>query len=86
MVVLRLLGGASLEGVGGAATGPAFQRHRVALLAVLAAPRPCASFWGRNLGDKRYFTRAINHGTFIISAPGDPRTWGTTLRYPCARG
>lgn len=38
MVSLRLFGGASLEGVDGALTGPAAQRHRLALLALLALP------------------------------------------------
>lgn len=40
MISLRLLGGASLEGPGGALAGPAAQRHRVALLALLAVVHP----------------------------------------------
>lgn len=42
MPVLRLLGGASLEGEHGPMEGPVAQRHRLALLALLAAhhPRP----------------------------------------------
>lgn len=37
MVFVKLLGGASLEAEGRALTGPAAQRHRLALLALLAA-------------------------------------------------
>jgi DNA-binding SARP family transcriptional activator len=40
MVHLRLLGGASIEGDGGLLTGPVAQRHRLALLALLAAAGP----------------------------------------------
>src|SRR5690606_25331154 len=39
MYFLKLLGGASLEGDAGPLTGPAVQRHRLALLAILAASR-----------------------------------------------
>ncbi len=39
MFTLKLLGGASLEGDAGPLTGPAVQRHRLALLALLAAAR-----------------------------------------------
>jgi DNA-binding SARP family transcriptional activator/TolB-like protein len=39
MFSLKLLGGASIEGKGGALTGPAAQRHRMALLAMLALSR-----------------------------------------------
>ncbi len=39
---LKLLGGMTLEGEQGPLTGPAVQRHRLALLAVLAASRPRA--------------------------------------------
>ena len=39
MFSLRLLGGASIEGEGGALTGPVAQRHRMALAAMLALSR-----------------------------------------------
>jgi DNA-binding SARP family transcriptional activator len=39
---LKLLGGVSLDGADGPVTGPAAQRHRLALLAVLALSRPRA--------------------------------------------
>src|SRR5690606_24306211 len=39
MYFLKLLGGASLEVDAGPLTGPAVQRHRLALLAILAASR-----------------------------------------------
>src|SRR5690606_24986031 len=39
MYFLKLLGGASLEGDAGPLTGPAVQRHRLALLALLAGAR-----------------------------------------------
>jgi DNA-binding SARP family transcriptional activator/TolB-like protein len=42
MIALRLFGGASLESDGTAITGPAVQRHRIALLALLAASHPRA--------------------------------------------
>ncbi|HEU0224920.1 MAG TPA: TonB-dependent receptor [Steroidobacteraceae bacterium] len=50
----------------------------------LAGPGFCISLWGRNLADKRYITRALDSGVYINAFPGDPRTWGTTIRYPCA--
>ncbi|HEX9895751.1 MAG TPA: BTAD domain-containing putative transcriptional regulator [Gemmatimonadales bacterium] len=40
MFSLKLFGGVSLEGDDGPLTGPAVQRHRLALLAVLGASRP----------------------------------------------
>jgi TolB-like protein/DNA-binding SARP family transcriptional activator len=40
MLFLRLLGGPSLGGNGSTLTGPATQRHRLALLALLASSRP----------------------------------------------
>lgn len=40
MLTVRLLGGASVEGDAGPLTGPATQRHRLALLALLATSRP----------------------------------------------
>ena len=40
MIALRLFGGASLASDGSALTGPAAQRHRLALLALLAASHP----------------------------------------------
>ncbi|MFL5475062.1 MAG: winged helix-turn-helix domain-containing protein, partial [Gemmatimonadales bacterium] len=39
MLLLRLLGGPSLSGNGSTVTGPATQRHRLALLALLASSR-----------------------------------------------
>src|SRR6186997_2060241 len=39
MLLLRLLGGPSLSGNGSTLTGPATQRHRLALLALLASSR-----------------------------------------------
>jgi DNA-binding SARP family transcriptional activator/TolB-like protein len=42
MIALRLFGGASLETNGTAIAGPAVQRHRIALLALLAASHPRA--------------------------------------------
>ena len=42
MIALRLFGGASIESDGTAVTGPAAQRHRIALLALLAASHPRA--------------------------------------------
>ncbi|MGI9183262.1 MAG: BTAD domain-containing putative transcriptional regulator [Longimicrobiaceae bacterium] len=39
---LKLFGGASLTGQSGAVGGPATQRHRLALLALLATSHPCA--------------------------------------------
>jgi len=49
----------------------------------LTESRLCISLWGRNLADKRYITRALDSGIYINAFPGDPRTWGTTIRYPC---
>ncbi len=37
--------------------------------------------WGRNLADKRYFSRALDMGTFVSASLGDPRSYGLTLRY-----
>jgi iron complex outermembrane receptor protein len=39
------------------------------------------SVWGRNLADKRYVSRAFDSSYFITAVPGDPRTYGLTLRY-----
>lgn len=39
------------------------------------------SAWGRNLADRRYVSRAFDSGYFITALPGDPRTYGLTLRY-----
>lgn len=43
MFSLKLLGGVSLEGPDGRVTGPALQRHRLAILALLASSRPRAA-------------------------------------------
>jgi DNA-binding SARP family transcriptional activator/Tfp pilus assembly protein PilF len=43
MFSLKLLGGVSLEGPDGRVTGPAIQRHRLAILALLASARPRAA-------------------------------------------
>jgi len=43
------------------------------------------SLWVRNLTDQRYVTRALISPTFIGATPGDPRTYGLTLRYRFGR-
>jgi iron complex outermembrane receptor protein len=52
----------------------------------LAGPGLCLGLWGRNLTDERYITRALGAGPIISAAPGDPKTWGMSIRYPCGRG
>lgn len=57
---LKLLGGAALEGTAGPVAGPAVQRHRLALLALLAGARPQAQprerlmawLWPEHDGDR----------------------------------
>jgi iron complex outermembrane receptor protein len=43
------------------------------------------SLWVRNLTDQRYVTRALISPTFIGATPGDPRTYGLSLRYQFGR-
>lgn len=50
MLRLRLLGGASIEDDGGPLTGPPAQRHRLALLALLAAAHPRGTGRSRLIG------------------------------------
>jgi iron complex outermembrane receptor protein len=62
----------------------AFGLWNARMLIHLSDARMCVSLWGRNLSDKRYVTRALDSGIFIGTSPGDPRTWGASIRYPCA--
>jgi iron complex outermembrane receptor protein len=39
------------------------------------------ALWARNLADQRYLVRAVDIGTLVTSIPGDPRTFGASLRY-----
>lgn len=39
------------------------------------------TLWVRNLTDERYITRALTAMAYINASPGDPRTYGITLRY-----
>jgi DNA-binding SARP family transcriptional activator len=90
MFSLRLLGGTSLEGPAGAIRGPAAQRHRIALLALLATSRALsrdklqAYLWPeRDAGASRkllnqathHLRRALGEGA-ILSA-GDALRLGT---------
>jgi iron complex outermembrane receptor protein len=47
----------------------------------LPAPGLELSLWVRNLTDERYITRALAATAYINASPGDPRTYGITLRY-----
>jgi iron complex outermembrane receptor protein len=39
------------------------------------------TLWARNLADQRYIVRAVDIGTLVTAIPGDPRTFGASLRY-----
>jgi DNA-binding SARP family transcriptional activator/TolB-like protein len=72
MIALRLFGGASLESDGRALTGPAAQRHRIALLALLAASHPraltrekvMASVWPER--DAEHARRLLNQSVHVL--------------------
>jgi DNA-binding SARP family transcriptional activator/Flp pilus assembly protein TadD len=85
-VFLKVLGGASLEGADGILTGPATQRHRIALLALLAASPPgtvsreklMALLWpesdqehGRKLLNQSVYELRRALGTEAILSAGD---------------
>lgn len=69
MISLKLLGGASLEGTSGAVRGPAAQRHRIALLALLATTRALrreklqAYLWPERDADasRKLLNQAVHH-------------------------
>lgn len=72
MVVLKLLGGASLERADGVYTGPAAQRHRIALLAILASSRSrpmpreklMALLWPER--DAEQARRLLNQSVYVL--------------------
>jgi DNA-binding SARP family transcriptional activator/TolB-like protein len=90
MISLTLLGGASLEGTAGAIRGPAAQRHRIALLALLSTSRTVsrdklqAYLWPeRDAGAARkLLNQAVHHlrgalGEGAILSVGDELRLGT---------
>ena len=90
MVSLKLLGGASLEGMAGAIRGPAAQRHRIALLALLATSRALsrdklqAYLWPERDADasRKLLNQAVHHlrrelGEGAILSAGDELRLGT---------
>ena len=72
MIALKLFGGASLESDGIALVGPAVQRHRIALLALLAASHPrgptrekvMASIWPER--DAEHARRLVNQAVHVL--------------------
>ncbi len=72
MIALRLLGGASLESDGEALSGPATQRHRLALLALLCVshPRPLSReklmgyLWPER--DSRHARKLLNQALHVL--------------------
>jgi DNA-binding SARP family transcriptional activator len=72
MVVLKLFGGASLERADGVYTGPSVQRHRIALLAVLATSRSrpvpreklMALLWPER--DAEQARRLLNQSVYVL--------------------
>ena len=72
MIALRLFGGASLESDGVALTGPAAHRHRIALLALLAASTPrgltrekaMACVWPER--DTEHARRLLNQSVHVL--------------------
>lgn len=39
------------------------------------------SLWGRNLADERYIRRSVDFGSMLNALPGEPRTYGVSVRY-----
>ena len=39
------------------------------------------TLWAKNLADQRYLVRALDTGSLVTAIPGDPRTFGASLRY-----
>jgi DNA-binding SARP family transcriptional activator len=72
MVSLKLLGGVSLEGADGRVTGPAVQRHRLAILALLAGSHPrtitrdklMAWLWPES--DTEHARRLLNQAVHVL--------------------
>ena len=72
MVSLKLLGGVSLEGADGRVTGPAIQRHRLAILALLAGSHPrtitrdklMAWLWPES--DTEHARRLLNQAVHVL--------------------
>jgi DNA-binding SARP family transcriptional activator len=91
MFVLKLLGGALLEDAAGVYAGPAVQRHRIALLAILAISRGralpreklMALLWPER--DAQHVRRLLNQAVYMLRrALGEDAilTVGDALRLP----
>jgi DNA-binding SARP family transcriptional activator/TolB-like protein len=92
MFSLEFFGGASIEGANGAVTGPATQRHRIALLALLATARAagrdklCAYLWPERDSEnsRKLLNQAVHAlrralGREAILSAGDELRLGTSV-------
>jgi DNA-binding SARP family transcriptional activator/TolB-like protein len=92
MYALEFLGGASIQGAKGAVAGPATQRHRIALLALLATARAasrdklCAYLWPERDSEnaRKLLNQAVHAlrralGREAILSAGDELRLGTSV-------